>query len=567
MNRNDVEAGEQKEYPQVGMSTVNPMADFDDEITVVENENVDQKKNLKITKIGMAIGLAIVATFVIIGLSTSSPVSEAQDSSSDSNPAGEEIGNPSSNLPRTAFVHLFEWKWNDIKRECVEFLGPKGFSAVQVSPPNEHIDHKSVQDFAWWARYQPVSYRLESRSGTRQEFIDMVNTCKSVGVDIYADAVINHMAAHGVGRGNAGSTYNGLNFPDFGYNDFNHCNPPDIQGSDYSNDAYRVKHCNLVGLPDLNQDSSYVKQKIISYLKDLTDIGVAGFRFDASKHMEPYDIDQIVDGAGNSPYVFLEVIDLGGEAVSKYDYNLGKEDITEFVYSKRLGEVFAYEKLDYLSNFGESWGMLPSSSAVVFVDNHDNQRGHGSAAQVTHRSGALYDIANVFMLAWPYGYPKVMSSYDWGGDNDNRGPPHNGNGDTSDVYNSDGTLNCFYDKWKCEHRYRPIANMVGFRNFAASVGAFDIRNWWSNGNNQIAFTRSNGGNGAGFVAINREGYDLNQNFNTGLSDGNYCDIVSGEYFADSNQCTGTIVSVNGGYANIFVKPYYSLAIHGGTKMN
>ena len=40
--------------------------------------------------------------------------------------------------PRTAVVHLFEWRWDDIARECENFLGPKGFAAVQVSPPNEH---------------------------------------------------------------------------------------------------------------------------------------------------------------------------------------------------------------------------------------------------------------------------------------------------------------------------------------------------------------------------------------------------------------------------------------------
>jgi alpha-amylase len=39
---------------------------------------------------------------------------------------------------RTVFVHLFEWKWKDIAEECERFLGPNGFGAVQVSPPNEH---------------------------------------------------------------------------------------------------------------------------------------------------------------------------------------------------------------------------------------------------------------------------------------------------------------------------------------------------------------------------------------------------------------------------------------------
>ena len=45
----------------------------------------------------------------------------------------------------------------------------------------------------WWVRYQPVSYLLESRSGTREQFVDMVQRCRAQGVNIYVDAVINHM--------------------------------------------------------------------------------------------------------------------------------------------------------------------------------------------------------------------------------------------------------------------------------------------------------------------------------------------------------------------------------------
>ena len=33
---------------------------------------------------------------------------------------------------RSAIVHLFEWKFNDIADECERFLAPKGFAGVQV---------------------------------------------------------------------------------------------------------------------------------------------------------------------------------------------------------------------------------------------------------------------------------------------------------------------------------------------------------------------------------------------------------------------------------------------------
>ena len=70
---------------------------------------------------------------------------------------------------RQTFVHLFEWKWTDIAAECERFLAPKGYSGVQVSPPNEHANIDSPYR-PWWQRYQPVSYKLVSRSGNEQQF-------------------------------------------------------------------------------------------------------------------------------------------------------------------------------------------------------------------------------------------------------------------------------------------------------------------------------------------------------------------------------------------------------------
>ena len=74
------------------------------------------------------------------------------------------------------------------------FLGPYGFGGVQVSPPYEHAVIGNPFR-PWWERYQPVSYELTSRSGNENEFKEMVARCNNVGVRIYVDAVINHMAA------------------------------------------------------------------------------------------------------------------------------------------------------------------------------------------------------------------------------------------------------------------------------------------------------------------------------------------------------------------------------------
>jgi alpha-amylase len=91
-------------------------------------------------------------------------------------------------------VQLFQWKWKDIADECERFLGPKGFGGVQTSPPHENVVVEwNPKNRPWWERYQPVSYKLTTRSGTEQDLADMIRRCNNVGVRTYPDVVFNHM--------------------------------------------------------------------------------------------------------------------------------------------------------------------------------------------------------------------------------------------------------------------------------------------------------------------------------------------------------------------------------------
>jgi alpha-amylase len=443
----------------------------------------------------------------------------------------------------TTFVHLFEWSWQDIAQECEQHLGPKGYAAVQVSPPNEHI-----QGDQWWTRYQPVSYQLQSRGGNRSQFIDMVNRCKAVGVEIYVDAIINHMAS-GSGTGTAGSTYGNKSYPQYSPQDFHNT----CAITDYSN-RWQVQNCELVGLADLNTGTQYVQETLAGYLNDLTNIGVTGFRFDASKHMAVEDIQGVLSKVNNAPLVFQEVIDQGGEAISASEYTSAGL-VTEFKYTTKLGDTFKNGKLAWLSNFGEGWGFMPSSSAVVFVDNHDNQRGHGGGGNViTYEDGRLYDLANVFMLAYPYGYPKVMSSYDYHGDTD-RGAP------TVPVHNN-GRLECFGENWQCEHRWSYISGAVDFRN--NTTNNWTTTDWWDNDNNQIAFGRGS----EGFVAINKEETNLTASLSTQMAAGIYCNVLKSELSSNGQSCNGETITVhNDGTINANVAPWDAFAIHKNAKVD
>lgn len=457
-------------------------------------------------------------------------------------------------------VQLFEWTWNDVAAECENVLGPKGYAGVQISPPNEHA---VVDDFPWYQRYQAVSYKLASRSGNEDEFRDMVRRCNNAGVAVVADTILNHMARRiepgEVRRGSAGTEYYRYSYPGlYGFQDFNVCDRPDENIGNYQ-DRWEVQHCNLVFLADLKTSSPYVQRILAAYIDKLAGIGVRGLRIDAAKHIPADEIRAILDRtqSRHNLFVYQEVIDFGNEPIRGDEY-YRNGDVTEMRYSQKLGEVFKKGSLSWLSNFGEAWGFRAHSKSIVFVDNHDNQRGHGAGGDpVTHKDPALYALANVFMLATPYGHPVVMSSYAFS--DSSQGPPSYAGGWTMPVYR-DGYAHCFAE-WICEHRWTAIANMVKFRQVTASVNK--MTHWWSNGYQQIAFGRGD----RGFVALNKESFPMDQDLQTGMAPGLYCSVVSGDFLTAQNRCTGEAIRVhNDGRVHLHINPMSSVAIHAGAKI-
>lgn len=482
-------------------------------------------------------------------------------------------------------VQLFEWKWLDVAQECEEFLGPRKFGGVQVSPPNENV---ILEGRFWYERYQPMSFKIETRSGTEKEFLEMTRRCNAVGVRwvpnffnqnnfklkfiarIYADIVVNHMAAdqqNYTAIGTAGSTATPTirDYPAIPYTASNF--HPTCALVDYT-DAFQVRNCELVGLHDLNQTKEDTRGKIVNYLNHLIDLGVAGFRVDAAKHMWPSDLEIIYNRVKylNSsfgfddkadPFIYQEVIDNGNEAVSKYEYVFAS--VTEFRYSSEIGRAFTGRNdLFWLSGFGEKWNLLPTKFAVIFVDNHDSQRS-GDDGILTYKMRKNYIMAQAFSLAHPYGIKRIMSSYDY--QDTHQGPPADSDGNIISR-GIDVTGNCT-NGWICEHRWHSISSMVDFMGI---VDDESITSWWDNGKNQIAFSRGS----KAFVVFNLDNYDMkNVIIGTSMKEGLYCDIISGTKTSETS-CSGELLEVKyDGSVSVYLSkddPNGVIAIHVGQEI-
>jgi alpha-amylase len=185
-----------------------------------------------------------------------------------------------------------------------------------VSPANENV---IIAGRPWYERYQPMSFLLNTRSGNEVDFLTMTTRCNAVGVRIYVDVLPNHMAAdqaNAVGTGGSVADTFNRNFPavPFTDSDFNRrCEILDW------NDSVQVRNCMLVGLHDLDQSLAWVRNRLIGFLDHLVELGVAGFRVDAAKHMWPQDLAVIYSSVRNlnpqfgfspnaRPFIFQEVI-------------------------------------------------------------------------------------------------------------------------------------------------------------------------------------------------------------------------------------------------------------------
>lgn len=486
--------------------------------------------------------------------------------------------------PGQVYVNLFEWKWNDIAQECAQNLKPAGFSAVQISVPTEAKSNNRQ----WWERYQPASYKLDGRSGSRQELANMVAACRKAGIAIYADVVINHMA-NGKGTGESGSFYNEAdtyNGPGYTKDHF-HGTRCEVNDSDAKN----IHDCWLGGdLPDLKTENTDVRKTIGNYLKDLLSLGIAGFRIDAAKHIPANDLKAILEIAGpvnndvkaafglTRPWVTGEIfggfgpIDQNERGVY---FSLGT--MNEFKYKDIMRDTFdrrngaSISQLASIIPINDSApnprGMFASRDATVFVSNHDTERHPEKDQSMNASYGKMFNLANIFMLAYPYGQPQLQSGFKLSYPTDSNGRiPERQPTPTNAIYNSSGIPN--FSGWDQQHRWPEISNMVEFRNQTQSK--WQVDDWTTNGPDRIAFHRGD----RGFVAINRDNNNLwVANFKTGMAPGKYCNVINGQLSADKTACSGDVITVKADSTVNLTIPSMSqtgipaVAIHAGQKIS
>jgi alpha-amylase len=260
-----------------------------------------------------------------------------------------------------AIVDFVGWPHRDVEKEC-ELLGKAGYLGAKLFPVNEHLMSNEPDDATgalnpWYYSFQPVSYQLESRFGSREHLMRLINTCRSKGVRVYIDVVLNHFTGAGHdclehrkysnecitwGRMTSSAALNRQS-PFYTHSDTyklssNTGEPPSnefpgaaIGPEDFHchrelntfTDLFTLNNGWMVGLTDVDTSRESVRERQAAFLVDLLSIGVSGFRIDAAKHISPGDLAAIFGkvkskmGGRFSDDFFMWL-----EALSGYEMNL-----------------------------------------------------------------------------------------------------------------------------------------------------------------------------------------------------------------------------------------------------
>jgi len=301
-------------------------------------------------------------------------------------------GSASAEIGDSAVYQYYHTDWSTITNNLAD-VADAGYDAIQVPPAQfsriykyERQNDEYTYDLP--LGYQPIDFtNFDSEFGTEAEYQAMVDEAHNQGLDVIADAVMNHLAA---GDNAFDRQVSMDDIPRFSTRDLH----PECQ-IDYS-DPNSVENCWLVGLRDLDQDSSYVRGELYNYLQKYAELGVDGVRFDAAKHMSESFFSNYANQWADE-FGFYKVGEvLEGSVSMNQQYADTGMSVTDYALFYTMKEDAFTSGGDFNVLDGAGLVNQDPTRAMTFVSNHD------SAPPEYER------LAYAYILTYE-GYPRVYN--------------------------------------------------------------------------------------------------------------------------------------------------------------
>lgn len=252
-------------------------------------------------------------------------------------------------------LHFLNKPMQEIEK-IIPQIAEQGFDAIQISSV-QPFKSEQESNCEWYMVFQPLSFNIGNKYGSKEDLITLCNVANLYHIRIIVDIICNHMANESEEK------------PLIPY----HKVDKTLTDNPYFwkerklvknwNDRTEVTHY-CMGLPGLDANNYDLQDIILSFLLELINCGVGGFRFDAAKsialpeeHFENYPDCHfwkriLKEGLKNyNLYNYGEVIFASNELLEQYASYM---NVLTNWYVKELPETITYvESHDSFLNEGD----------------------------------------------------------------------------------------------------------------------------------------------------------------------------------------------------------------------
>lgn len=247
--------------------------------------------------------------------------------------------------------------------EHLDYIQGMGFDAIWISPV---VENTPQGYHGYWAKDLT---KINSHFGTSDDLKALVTACHQKGMWVMLDVVANHM-------GPVGYNYSGL-YPFNQSSYFHDCNlcPNQCTIQDYTCFQPEVIDCRLSGLPDLNQTNPFVRNYLLSWVKNvIEEYGFDGLRIDTIAEVSSDFWAEFTESAG----VFaVGEAESNVQCVGQYSQSLpGMLSYPLFYTMRDVWGIYGTQSMYTINQTLSQYNSLLADWAATgtFLDNHDHPR-------------------------------------------------------------------------------------------------------------------------------------------------------------------------------------------------
>lgn len=328
-----------------------------------------------------------------------------------------------------AILHAWCWSFNTIRQNLPQ-IAQAGFTMVQTSPAQHCVTEVSrdkgggnqlMGHGKWYYVYQPTDWKIGNYVvGTSDELKALCAEARKYGISIIVDVVPNHTSI------NDCQVEDDLDAAVGGHDKLYHQNGF-TEIKDYS-DRLQCTTGQMGGLPDVNTENPDFQFYYMTYVNQLLQCGVRGFRYDTAKHIglpsDPLDPrskqnDFWLVATGRKAVRGLSLA-LPKDSLFIYGEVLQDRNVKEREYADMIGAVTASSLGWCLRDALEGHGWKKDEVAhychpalphqlVTWVESHDTYCNNNESASL---SDAQIRMGWVFITARQWGTPLFFSRPD-----------------------------------------------------------------------------------------------------------------------------------------------------------